>query len=639
MSALGGIHSFEEGPPDLDLLRTLGELLASRGPDGGGQALSGSTGMLYRAFHTTKESRYEQQPLVSRSGEILTWDGRLDNRSELAVQLDMSVNATLTDVAIVAACYQKWGTEFLTHLIGDYAIALWDPNLRVLLFARDPIGTRPLFYQSDGKRVLWSSEISALVSLLGSGVDLDEEYVASFLVSEADPTRSPYKGIFPVPPGNIVLLRNKHFQVRRFWSPDPNRTIRYGSDCDYEDHFRQLFREAVRCRLRADRPVWAQLSGGLDSSSIVCVADDILGNSEAEARSLETVSYVFDESSTCDERVFISSVEERRGRPGFHIREDDYPAFSFLPNDSLPSIPNPVDCFAARFRRLGDLMREKGARILLNGIGGDNLLLCGGAPTELADLLKQRALTQLHNRTLTWARTWRGNYFKVLWEAALWPLFPRWIRSRWGPNRKVPFWLDRKFVQRTNLHECSLGPSDACRSNLPSSRGQLTSVLYAIWTVSAGYYRDRECIEDRYPFLHLPLVEFCMAIPWDQKRRPGEPRSLHRRALRNLLPATIVQRKDKRSHDEAVYRALAREWPRLDRMLADARVCEHGFASATALREALVRAKHGVCIDLNALVKTICLEFWLRSLERPGVQPNITRDCNKQVRFDAAARV
>jgi|SRR5580658_24771 asparagine synthase (glutamine-hydrolysing) len=639
MSALGGIHSFGEGSPDLDLLRALGELSDSRGPDGGGEALSGSTAMFYRAFYTTKESHLEQQPFISRNGEILAWDGRLDNRAELAAQLGISVVGSLTDVAIVMACYEKWSTEFLGHLAGDFALALWDSKSRMLLLGRDPIGTRPLFYHSDGKRVVWSSEIGALVSVLASGMALDEEYLASFLVSEADPTRSPYKGISPVPPGSIVLLRNEHFQVRRFWNPDPNRTIRYRSDCEYEEHFRELFHEAIRSRLRADGPVWAQLSGGFDSSSIVCMADEIVGDKKAGAQDLETVSYVFDEASTCDERVFISSVEAKRGRGGFHIREDDYPAFSFFPNESFPSIPNPVSCFAARFQRLGDLMRENGARILLSGLGGDNLLLCAGAATELADLLVQRDLARLHYRTRIWAQAWRDNYFKVLWEGALWPLFPRWIRSRWRHNHKVPFWLDRKFVERTNLRECSLGPSDGFRSNLPTSRKQLTSVLYAIRAVSAGYYRDRLCIEDRYPFLHLPLVEFCMAIPWDQKRRPGEPRSLHRRAMRNILPERIVQRKDKRSHDEAVYRALVREWPRFDRMLADARVCERGFASATALREALVRAKHGVCIDLNALTRTICLEFWLRSLERPRVKPKITHDCNKEGRLETAVRV
>src|SRR6185436_21089957 len=124
-----------------------------------------------------------------------------------------------------------------------------------------------------------------------------------------DLERTAYRNIHSVPPGVALIVRDKCIEKREFWRPDTVREIRYRSDAEYEEHFRDLFREAVRCRLRADRPVWAELSGGLDSSSVVCMADQVIASGEADVAQLETVSYVYDNSPASDERRFIREVE------------------------------------------------------------------------------------------------------------------------------------------------------------------------------------------------------------------------------------------------------------------------------------------------------------------------------------------
>ncbi len=617
MSSLGGIYHFGGAPVDGRLLTALGEGLTARGPDGGNEARCGSVGMAYRAFHTNRESRLERQPLVSPNGCLLAWDGRLDNRDELLALLGDKLESDQTDAAMVMAAYQKWGVDCLRRLIGDFALSLWDPTIRTLLLARDPFGARTLYYHLSKEKIIWSSLLRPLLGLARTGLEVDDEYIAGYLTTLTELERTPYRGIQSVPPGSVVMTQDGRQRVQRFWSPDPQHEIRYRSDAEYEEHFRQVFQEAVRCRLRVDGPVWSELSGGLDSSSIVCVADEVLERGEAQASKLETVSYVFNESRTSDERVFIRYVEEKRGSAGHHLCEDDYRILADSADPVLTSIPNPLVCFAERQRRLCELMREQGVRVLLSGLAGDNLLWSAGeASPELADLLVQLKPFLLHRRIKAWSQAQKKTYWQTLWRGAVWPILSQRLRACCQSIWEVPEWFDPAFVARMNLRERMLGPVDTFGFRLPSGRQQSSMLLTAIPAVSAGYHMDWGWIEMSYPFLDRRLVEFCLAIPCDQKTRPGEARSLHRRALGNVLPEKIAQRKSKRGPSEALCRALNREWPRLQDLFTDARVCARGYMDARGLREAIDRARHGQKAHSFEILKTLSLELWLRALEQ-----------------------
>ena len=165
MSSLGGIYNFDGKRVSERILVAMGETLATRGPDGGSEVSTDSIGMVWRAFHTDKESRCETQPLVSANGQMLCWDGRLDNRDDLISILHAELRGKKTDAAIVLAAYEKWGERFLPKVIGDFALSLWDPATRTLLLARDLAGPRPLFYFADDARFVWSSDLSLILDL------------------------------------------------------------------------------------------------------------------------------------------------------------------------------------------------------------------------------------------------------------------------------------------------------------------------------------------------------------------------------------------------------------------------------------------------------------------------------------------
>ena len=253
MSAQFGRWNFEGQAPAPDYIEKVGAILGPYGPDSNESYSKGGVRILYRAFHTTKESRREKQPHISSSGAVITWDGRLDNRAELISELSGSLTNSSTDVAIVAAAYEKWGANCLAKLIGDWALSIWNPLNRSLVLAKDPIGTKHLYYSFDDKQLTWSTILDPLVRLADKTLALNEEYIAGWFSMFPAVHLTPCVGIHSVPPSSSVLLRPGKHKVSRYWDFDPKNKIRYRTEAEYEEHFRVVFAKAVQRKLRSDQ--------------------------------------------------------------------------------------------------------------------------------------------------------------------------------------------------------------------------------------------------------------------------------------------------------------------------------------------------------------------------------------------------
>jgi asparagine synthase (glutamine-hydrolysing) len=620
MSAIGGVFMFGGDPVDLSLLAALGTRLERLGPDGGREVVSGSVGMSYRAFHINAESRSEHQPHCWGHQAILCWDGRLDNRDELLASLRDDLRGEDTDAAIVMAAYRRWGDRSFGKLLGDFALAIWDKRDHAIWLARDLVGTRTLYYHVDAQRVLWSSDLAALIDTAGMSLEIADEYVASLLAMGAEPGLTPFVGIRPVRPAHVVRIAEDGLvSEHRFWSLDPSKEIRYSSDTEYEDHFRSIFRAAVRDRLRSDRPVFAELSGGLDSSSIVCMAHDIVGARDAHAPSLETVSYVFDDAPTADEKKWIAHVDEWRGFTGHLVygntRQYLQPLHETL-SGVLPTLAVISPAYPVAVRTI---MRQHGGRVLLSGCGGDELLHSVNKPApELADLAASRNIHRLHARLKVWSRVVRRPYFTLLWNEAICPNLPATLQARLktGAVAQIPDWLDTGFVTRMRLRERMLEASStvtACQT--PSARIQILGFESALRAVASGTFQEPGGCDYSFPYLDRRLVEFLQAIPFDQKMRPGESRSIMRRALRPILPEAIVRRRGKGNPTEVSFKAMAHEADTFRRMLSDGRVFARGYADPDKFRAAFERAIAGRERHSGRLKMTLVLERWLRAME------------------------
>lgn len=625
MSAIGAIFNFHQRPFNEDNLRDLTALwhaLRPWGPDGGRIVTADSFGFCYQAFNTNREARLEHQPLVTRDGRILAADVRIDNRQELfAANLD-GLTSRSTDADYLLAAHDRWGADLGFHIVGEYSFALYDPRRRRLLLCRDHIGARPLYYHQDKDRLIVSSQLAPLLDLFGVSRDINEEYVGGCLARGPQPGLTPYKHIHSVKPAHVVTVNETgDTSEKRYWQLEPGREIRLRNDEEYEEAFRYHVRNAVHGSLRTDRPVMIELSGGLDSSTVACLAAEGIQKGLTQATRFETVSLVYDESPTSDESTFIDCVESRIGRAGIHVRDED--------GNLLPSIedfeavtPNPIAVCSGYHAALCRVMQQTGARVLLTGVGGDQVLGSSYDPYPLlADLLVQRKPQALVRELRLWSRTLSKPCWSLFWGKTVVPVLPQALQPWCRPDvmKKVPSWFNPAFVARTKVREQKLPPTDPFGFHLPSDIDRSISYLSVVKSVSPCYRRELTCLDSSHPFMDRRLIEFMQAIPFEQFLRPGENRSLMRRALRDVLPEKIARRKTKGNPSEGLARAMAREVSTMRALFTDARVCAYGFMDSEPLLAAVERAKNGLEPYSGALLLTISLEFWLRTLERRHV--------------------
>jgi len=615
-----GRWNFDGKAVDRDYLEKVKPLLAPCGPDDAGSYSKGNVTILYRAFHTTKESHCEKQPHITTSGTILTWDGRLDNRADLINELRDSLAIASTDIVIVAAAYEKWGANCFAKLVGDWALSIWNPIHRSLILAKDPIGTRHLYYSFDSQQVTWSTILDSLVLVAGRTFALCEEYIAGWLSFFPAAHLTPYVGIHCVPPASSVLIRSGRHIVRKYWDFDPRKRICYRIDGEYEEHFRGVFGEAVRRRLRSDTPILAELSGGMDSSSIVCMADTIVARGAAETPRLDTVSYYNDSERNWNERPYFTKVEEKRGRIGCHIDvgKQEQPYFELDSHDFAATPSSSRKPSSESERKYVECLLSQGNRVILSGIGGDEVM--GGVPTptpELQDLLVEGHFKQLAHQLKVWALNKRKPWFYLLFEAAR-EFFPPGLVGI--PKHKRPAtWVTTDFVNRNRdaLHGYEtrmklFGPLPTFQSNI-GTLAALQRQLGCTALPSAPTY------EKRYPYLDRDLLEFLYAVPREQLVRPGQRRSLMRRALVGITPDELLNRKRKAFISRRRLVAISADWPRYAEMTQHMASGSLGIVDARNFLEVLQKARRGEVVPTVILMRTIIVEGWLRNLHRLGL--------------------
>jgi asparagine synthase (glutamine-hydrolysing) len=616
MSVQFGRWNLDGKPLDRRYLEQVGAALEPYGPDGAYSYTDKDISILYQGFLTTNESRHEVQPHICSSGAVITWDGRLDNRADLIRELAGPLTGESTDVAIVAAVYEQWSTRCFSKLVGDWELSIWDSKNRSLILAKDPIGTRHLYYRFDAAEICWSTILDPLVRLAGRSFALDEEYIAGWLSMSPATHLTPWVGVHSVPPSSFVRLWHRKHVVSKYWDFAPNSKISYKTDGEYEEHFRTVFAVAVQRRLRSDRPILAELSGGRDSSSIVCMADLISARGGTQAPRLDTISWYDDLEPKWDDRPFFAKVEQVRGRQGWHIdiglRETEEtpvlesPKFNYLP---LPDYDHHLA------QQMSTCLVSQGNRVVLSGTGGDETM--GGVPTpipELQDLLRSAEFRVLVHQLKAWALEKRKPWIHLLLEAASGFLPPEIVGA---PKHLRPSpWFQSDFVKR-NWTALTGYP---CRVKLfgsgPSFQDRIRTLDGLRRQLASKALPFEPPYEKRYPYLDRDLLEFAFAIPQEQLVRPTQRRSLMRRALRGIVPDEILNRKRKAVVARAPLVAISRSWTNLVAMSPKMVSNSLGLVDSDRLLTALRNARYGQEFFSQCLTRTIYMEDWLRHLFR-----------------------
>jgi asparagine synthase (glutamine-hydrolysing) len=613
---LGLLHLDGRAVTPEDSQHLLGELWNQPAEISGG-IVDGSVLMLYRGQRITPEDDFEIQPL--RIGPyILTLDGRLDNREELANRVGLRNPQNRSDPEIVLFAYETYGESVFASLVGEFALSVWSSKTKSLQFARSACGARPLYYVIDRNILTWSSDFAHLIRVTGVDLTVNDDYVVEYMVSLPATNITPLTKVGVIPPNRVVQFsRGRLSHTEELWNPSRVPFLGYRTDGEYEEHLREVLKEAVRVRLRSKRPVFAELSGGLDSSTITLVADQVLRSQNRSPEDLQTTSCVYERSTTCDESPFIRVIEEKRGIDSHLVHEQDLKATLGLADPEFLGLPNPLHCFPGRYRTIAKSMAPFGARVLLTGGGGDHLFWSEANGTPIvADHIHNGNLLRAHDECRTWSHAASGSYYELLLKRALPLALDSWFPTKSRYNRQeLPGWLHPRLEQRLPASTPRFTGHASWRST-PSKRAQVFFLELMYRYLGSGFLQEYSDLYVSHPYSHRPLVEFCLGTPVSQFLRDGETRSLMRRAFQDVLPRKTVRRTSKGLVDESFSRTLQKEWSSVSE-LRQWQICERGYVSYPLLSKSLTIASIGVVDQTGPLFRLFSLERWLRSLGHP----------------------
>jgi asparagine synthase (glutamine-hydrolysing) len=574
MSGIAGIWHLDGQPAASERIRCMTDAIAHRGPDGVGRWVEGSVGLGHVMLRTVPEAEGETQPLVSEDGAVvLVMDGRVDNREEMIRALGLpAAFLRRPDSALVLAGYRRRGADVLKHMLGDYALAVWDAREQRLLLARDHFGIRPLYYvHRPGRFFAFASEVKALRAAGFAGDGVNELKIAEFLLFpvHVEPEMTFFKEVCAVPPAHTLTIEaGGDVRSRAYWALDPMREIRFKTDEDYVAQFQAHFEEAVRCRLRSHAPVGSMLSGGLDSTSIACVAARQL---EKKGKPLHTYSAVFDGIPSCNERPFIEAALRKYPdvmQPVFFDADTSGPLvhnaeltwYLERPNEGI----NTYMSWSLHHRA-----REQGVRVVLDGFDGDTTVSHG-------DGYFYELLWSYH-----WVKLWREVRATVLKmggrerhaRRAFFKWMKQYVRLQPGMARVLAglgrgevveretlrfstmgtSWAGRawqryfapSFVDAVVPHEAEAGRPEVYRTERARHHAKLTRPIMAYGAQLINAQAAAAGLEVRMPFFDVRLVEYCLALPGHLKRRDGWGRWIMRRAMDGILPPEVQWRNGK----------------------------------------------------------------------------------------------
>jgi asparagine synthase (glutamine-hydrolysing) len=560
MCGIAGTFVASPDVASLPVLLTMAGELAHRGPDGTGAYLDGRFGMVNTRLAVI-DLEGGDQPIGDERGRYWAMqNGEIYNYVELRAELAALGHRfeTSSDTEVLVHAYEEWGAECLPRLNGEFAVAIWDRRSRELFLARDRFGVRPLFLTGAGRGLAFASEVKALLRRPGAVRRLDPlGLVDTFTLWSTLPDRTAFEGVRELRPGHYLRWGPEGLLEERSWwdlSFEPREPAR--PDEDLARELRDLLREATRIRLRADVPVAAYLSGGIDSSLLVALAREVLGDG-VTSFGVGFRDERFDESTWQD--LAAGALDSRLTR----ITVGDGDVADALPRVVELAEKPTLRTAAAPMFRLSAAVREAGLKVVLTGEGADEIF--AGYDTFREDRIRRawarRPTERWRGLPLVRQNAFLGNdlgraapfllrfYERGLTETGD-PLYSH--RLRFANIGRALRLFDRDVLREAARRgdplerlEASLPPAFAGWS--PLARAQYLEVRTVLQGHLLHGQGDRmlmgHSVEGRFPYLDHRVVEFAGALPDRLKLRGLREKHLLRRAAAPLLPAAITARR------------------------------------------------------------------------------------------------
>jgi asparagine synthase (glutamine-hydrolysing) len=572
MCGIIGVLNLTDRPPvEATVLHLMLGMLRHRGPDGFGIYRDAGVG-LGNARLSIIDLSGGQQPISNEDETLwIVCNGEIFNYVELRPALESRGHrfSTHTDTEVILHLYEDYGPDCLSLLNGQFAIAIWDTKKRSLFLARDRLGIRPLFYTVRDGRMIFGSEIKAILAHPGVQAEVDLTALDQIFTfwSTLSP-RTVFRNIVDVPPGHYLLAREGQFTIQSYWAldlamdPGPAR-----SAADYLAEWESLLVDATRIRLRADVPVGAYLSGGLDSSTTTAIVRNYTNNR------LDTFSIAFADNPEFDESEFQKRMAAYLGTDHRAVECTHGDIGRVFPQVIWHTETPILRTAPAPMFLLSELVHDHNLKVVLTGEGADEFLAG-------YDIFKEMKIRRF------WARRpdsqMRPLLFRRLYpditdlgsvgSAYLAAFFKRDLGDtdspyyshaiRWANTART-----RRFFLRQQ-HECPVGQNEyqepppvpaAFSQWSPLAQAQYLEIQIFLSQYLLSSQGDRmamaHAVEGRFPFLDYRVVEFCSRLPPDLKLRGLTEKWLLKQLGRKLVPADIWRR-PKRPYRAPIHRSF-----------------------------------------------------------------------------------
>lgn len=599
--------------------------LSHRGPDDYGlervQTNAGEGFLGHTRLSIIDLSKYGHQPMFSGCGRYtMIFNGEIYNYRELRVELaDLGFKfESNSDTEVLLAAWIAWREKCLLRLTGMFAFAIFDRIEDSLYCVRDPFGIKPFFYYADREQIFLGSEIPALVELGGHAIKPNFQKSYEYLVAGRydDSTDTFFEGLYQLPPGHLMrvdLGDSVKVNISKWWQPKIEESCHL-SFADASERLRAMFLNNIRFHLRSDVPVGAALSGGLDSSAIVCAMRHV-----EPKLPIHTFSFVA-RGTSVDEEKWVDIVNQHVGAVSHKVL--------VIPEDWTSDLDDMIKAQGEPFGstsiyaqyRVYRLAKEIGVTVTLDGQGADELLAgYNGYPVQRVRSLVDSnhylgAVRFLHE----WGK-WPGRSISNTLRQLVSPLVPPGLRGlalRAVDREPVPVWLNSKFI-RENTISPFLYQTDSpldipkARHLMHILRESLTGKGLNALLRHGDRNSMRWSVESRVPFLTRDLAEFTLSLPENYLvSNSGETKHIFRAAMRGIVPDSILDRKDKIG-----FQSPEREWlnaakPSIKKILEEAE--EVPLLNAPACRDVVERMLNGQAVYGGLAWRIINYSRWYR---------------------------
>jgi asparagine synthase (glutamine-hydrolysing) len=636
MCGIAGIVTMDRLTTE-DRVRALAmrDVITHRGPDDAGLYVDDRAALGHRRLSIVDLSA-GHQPLANETNDLwIAFNGEIYNHASVRGELEGCGHRyrTRSDTETIVHAYEQWGDACVEHLRGMFAFAMWDVRRRRLLLARDRLGVKPLYWARAGNRLLFGSEIKAILASRLVRAEANESNLPELLGTRyLSGTETLFKGIYRLLPGHTLVFDDRGVSITQYWDVPtgrPNPEVAALSQAEAVDRFRELLEEAVRIRLMSDVPLGMFLSGGLDSSAIAALMAGMID------RPLQTFSVAFKDRAY-SELDYARQVSNAIKADAHEIVIDDNDFFGALPR-LIWHEDEPIAHASSVPLYFVSELASRHVKVVLTGEGSDELLAgYGKYPRALVNWRAGAAYAAVPDAVRGWVANsvvprLPGKFARYARRSFM--AMPRTPEAMFFDNF-ASIGLARQaalLAPAVAAHASPQRAYGASRAYFDRPNGRSTTLDRLLYTDLKTYLVEllmkqdqmsmAASIESRVPFLDHHLVEFAAGLPTRLKLRGFRTKWILREAVRTLLPQEILTRK-KMGFPVPFAMWMKDRWQGVARdVLLDRRTRERGLTNPAAVERLLTAHAAGTQEGGDAIWSLLNLELWYRTfVDGHGVQ-------------------